>query len=196
MKSFEQECREYLSRHSHHYYDNCDSGHRLDFSFTSEETQGKWFKLEVKEKRQHTKIMAWPRVDIQEEYIFILDDLSARKIFFSGPYSGLAVRDNLNGRYYFVDAMTLYMMPRRRVNRMVNPEKNVIKGKWMLDLRNMDQYAGVNAIIRRGVSDFFNAIRQMKNSPECWGNFHGETVGYGGEPRTQEQKDYDLKHTR
>lgn len=193
LVSLEQEVDQYLKSKKIKFYNNTNHPNRLDFTIILPEYEK--FYLEVKEKRQHTKTSQWPSVDIPESELFILDDLSARKILKMAPNSGLLVRSNITGRYYFYDVVTLWSVPRLRVNRALNREETVIKGKWMLDLRN----AVVGAQVADGWAAVLRYLRDQRSiftETACYGDFFGESIGLGGEIRTREFKIQDYNSTR
>lgn len=192
MQSLEEEMREQLAKCNIGFTDNSGSPTKLDFRIAITEKCGFW--LEVKEKRQHTKKSNWPEIDIPEEHLFILDDLSARKLLRHSPLSGLAVRNNVTGRYYFIDVVTLFLMPKLRVNRLLN-ERGELKGKWMIDIRN-GTLCGSSEDVIRAMYHYTGDIEKVFTETACYGYFVNEHVGLGGEFRTQEQRKYDYAATR
>jgi hypothetical protein len=194
QKSLEQEMDLYLKSQGLKFYNYTVSPVRLDFTIFMPHGGEKFF-LEVKEKRKTTKISQWPKVNIPEPDLFILDDLSARKILKMAPNSGLIVRTNLTNRYYFFDVVTLWEMPRLRVNRALNEEKTVFKGKWMIDLRNGYQGNKLDQVFG-ALKTYYEQQEQYFREPECFGNFRGEHIGVGGEVRTRAFKIEDYNATR
>lgn len=195
MASLEQEIKDFLHAKGLAYKDNSSSFKRLDFSVALD---GKWvFYFDAKEKRQHYNLRNWG-IDstVTEKFTFILDDLAARKILAYAPYSGMVVRDNLHGGYYFFSVLDLFLMPKLRVNRPIKKEVEAQKGKWIIDLRNglpCESLEGVLAAFRLYISqreDFF------LNILECYGSYFGEQIGKGGELRRPDHWDTDVKETR
>lgn len=195
MPSFEAEIKHYFNSRQIPFEDHCTSLRQLDFCFSDPATKVQ-FNLEVKEKRQHYNLKNWPQVNIPQAYLFIVDDLAARKILAFAPNSGLAVRDNLNRQYYFFSVVDLYLMPKTRVNRCIKKEMAAQKGKWLVDLRN-GHCCG-------NLPELFNAlatyITQRKaiflEILECYGRYVGEEVGSGGITRRPGHWDIDIKGTR
>ncbi len=194
MQSFEQEIKAFLKKNNLEYKDNSSSFKRLDFSVKLDE---QWqFHFDAKEKRQHYNISNWQLHKDQEQHTFIMDDLAARKILAYAPYSGMVIRDNLLGGYYFYSVLDLFLMPKTRVNRPIHKEQEGLKGKWIIDFRNghkcnsMDE---VLALFRRFIEKrediFINIL-------ECFGHYQGENIGQRGEVRKPEYWNIDVKETR
>jgi hypothetical protein len=192
--SFEKQVRDYLLESKLQFRDNSTHAHKVDFSFLF--PTGEKFNLELKEKRQPTNTITWPTVSIPSRYIFIIDDLSCRKIFNSGTNSGVAVRDMVTESYYFADVLTLFMMPRVRVNRALDQAGDILKGKWMVDLRNFFEVKAVGGIFACAYDYVANHNTIYRDTPSCFGDFYGETIGMGGGVRTKAHKQYDYAVTR
>jgi len=194
MKSFEQEIKLFLQAQSLNYKDNSSSFKRLDFSVQLNE---QWvFHFDAKEKRQTYNLRNWNLTAESEPHTFIIDDLAARKILAYAPYSGMVVRDNLLGGYYFFSVIDLFLMPKKRLNRPIHKEKKALKGKWLIDLRN-----------GRKCQDMAQVLTSLKQFTErredifikylpCFGNYEGENIGQGGIVRKKEHWDIDVKETR
>jgi hypothetical protein len=193
VKSLENETREFLLKYSVMFIDNSRSFDRLDFSFYSDPIHTN-FQVETKEKRQHIDLENWPPVGIPEKHLFILDDLSARKLLKASPYSGIIVRDNLLHRYYFFDVVKLLLMPRVRVNRSLDG-KEKLKGKWLIDLRNGIESGDLYGIFK-SIREYIDSIDVIFSSPECFGDFVGEEISKGGIPRGAGYRNHDFEETR
>jgi hypothetical protein len=192
MLSLEREIAEYLFYVGVPYEDYTGSRHKLDFAVHINNTT---FRLDAKEKRQRINIRAWPTVSIPERYLFILDDLSARKVLRLSPNSGIVIRDNVAGGYFFMDVVNLMLMPRVRVNRSLSRDDTVLKGKWMLDLRNGSPCGTLDDVflcIERYLQSKFTIFGQT----DCYGDYYGELIGLGGETRTGEHRRIDFGGTR
>jgi len=194
MLSFEQEIKTFLRALALEYKDNSNSFKRLDFTVKLGET---WqFHFDAKEKRQHYNLRNWQLAQDQEPHTFILDDLAARKILAYAPYSGMVVRDNLLGGYYFFSVLDLFLMPKIRVNRPIHKEQEGLKGKWIIDLRN-----GVKCATMEEVLGLFHKFIEKRedlflNFLECFGDYHGEDIGQRGEVRKPSYWEVDVKKTR
>ncbi|MBI5917458.1 MAG: hypothetical protein HY842_18980 [Bacteroidetes bacterium] len=194
MQSFEQEIKAFLKAQNLEFKDNSDSFKRLDFSVKLDE---QWsFRFDAKEKRQRYNLQNWQLTSEQEPFAFIIDDLAARKILAYAPYSGMVIRDNLLGGYYFYSVLDLFLMPKTRVNRPIEKNLKAMKGKWVIDFRNGQKcgsMAAVLSLFRQYITkreDFFINIL------ECFGDYHGEDIGERGEVRRAEYWDTDVKATR
>ena len=152
--------------------------------------------MDAKEKRQQYNLYNWKITSEQEQHIFIIDDLAARKILAYAPYSGMIVRDNLLGGYYFFSVLDLFLMPKIRVNRPIHKEQEALKGKWLIDLRNGRKCANLPeflAVVRKYVEkreDLF------LNQLECFGSYVGENIDQRGEVRKPSYWEIDVRETR
>lgn len=194
MQSFEQEIKSFLLSRQLEYKDNSSSFKRLDFSV---QLDTNWtFHFDAKEKRQQYNLRSWQLTAEQEPHAFIMDDLAARKILAYGPYSGMVIRDNLLGGYYFFSVLDMFLMPKLRVNRPIEKNAKALKGKWLIDLRNgqkCDSMSGVLDLFKLYIAkreDFF------LNILECYGDYQGENIGERGEVRKPAYWDIDVKETR
>lgn len=194
MKSFEQEIKLFLQAQSLNYKDNSSSFKRLDFSV---QLNKEWvFHFDAKEKRQTYNLRNWSLTADAEPHTFIIDDLAARKILAYAPYSGMVVRDNLLGGYFFFSVIDLFLMPKRRLNRPIHKEKKALKGKWLIDLRNGRKCQDMAQVL----TSFHQYIDKREelfiNHLPCLGNYVGENIGQGGMVRQKEHWDIDVKETR
>ncbi len=195
MKSFEQEIKAFLQDRQLQYRDNSSSFKRLDFSIQVNEKI--IFYFDAKEKRQHYNLRNWniPGKEA-EEHTFIIDDLAARKILAYAPYSGMIVRDNLRGVYFFFSVLDLFLMPKKRVNRPIKKEKHTLKGKWIIDLHNGARCNSMEECWQRILQYVEKREDLFLNILECYGNYPGENIGQSGEVRRPEHWDTDVKETR
>ena len=194
MQSFEQEIKAFLKALNLEYKDNSSSFKRLDFSVVLDE---KWtFYFDAKEKRQQYNLHNWNLSADQEEFTFILDDLAARKILAYAPWSGMVVRDNLRGGYYFFSILDLFLMPKTRANRPIHKAKKALKGKWVIDLRNGVKCASMTevfVVIRKYIA---HREEYFLNQRDWFGGYAGEDIGLSGEVRKPAYWDIDVKETR
>ncbi|MCC6723668.1 MAG: hypothetical protein IT258_04110 [Saprospiraceae bacterium] len=194
MLSFEQEIKAFLQSRKLEYKDGSSSFKRLDFSVRLDEN---WtFHFDAKEKRQKINLFNWKITAEQEPHTFIIDDLAARKILAFGPYSGMVVRDNLLGGYYFYSVLDLFLMPKTRVNRPIEKNTKAMKGKWVIDLRSGTKCANMDEVMHL-IRNFIAKREDLfLNILDCYGNYHGESIGERGEVRRAEHWDTDVKETR
>ncbi len=194
MQSFEQEIKAFLQSKKLEYKDSSSSFKRLDFSVRLDET---WtFHFDAKEKRQKLNLFNWKLTAEQEPFTFIVDDLAARKILAFGPYSGMVVRDNLLGGYYFFSVLDLFLMPKTRVNRPIEKQQKGLKGKWVIDLRSGKKCASMEEVLHLFKLYISKREDLFLNVLECYGTYQGEDIGERGEVRRPEYWETDVKETR
>ncbi|HEX9974184.1 MAG TPA: hypothetical protein VGD14_19095 [bacterium] len=195
MPSLESEFKLYFKQHQIPYEDHSSSLKKLDFSFGDPKAKT-YFCFDVKEKRQHYTKQNWQQVDIPEQYLFILDDLSARKILAYAPNSGLVIRDNVHQKYYFFTVVDLYLMPKKRVNRVIKKQVETQKGKWLIDLRNGRTCTNLLEIFEAIESYLKDRENIFLHTLDCYGKYFGEEIGQGGIPRKPAHWEVDVKETR
>jgi hypothetical protein len=194
MISFEQEIKAFLQSKRLEYKDNSSSFKRLDFSVRLDE---QWtFHFDAKEKRQKLNLFNWKLTADQEPHTFIVDDLAARKILAFGPYSGMVVRDNLLGGYYFYSVLDLFLMPKIRVNRPIEKQQKALKGKWVIDLRNSKKCASMDEVLQQFHQYIAKREDLFLNILDCFGDYQGEDIGERGELRRPGHWDTDVAETR
>ena len=195
MISLEQEVKAYFRSQNMAFEDNCRSFSRLDFAFGNRQ-QGRRFFFDAKEKRQPLNMQNWPISTVPQEHLFVLDDLAARKVLAYAPQSGLVIRDNLRQSYHLLTVVDLFLMPKQRVNRPIENEVQVMKGKWLLDLRSSFTSAGLDGIVARVNTylDQHDAIffKQLA----CYGHYAGEEVHDQGTILRPGHWEIDISATR
>lgn len=190
MLSLEQEIKNRLEDVDVKYEDFTTSKKYPDFRivFPTQEDGGKGFWLDAKEKIQHINIDNWLPTDIPEEGLFIIDELSIRRLLSLGLYSGVLIRTKDPLAYYFFSILDFLFVPKLRANRMASPTE--IKGKWMIDLRFKPMKTSLGDALNSAytyATDLPNLIKQ----PECIGE-----VPTGGVPRTKAHRYIDYTSTR
>lgn len=194
MQSFEQEIKAFFQQNKLEFKDNSSSFKRLDFSVQLDE---KWtFHFDAKEKRQTYNLRNWDLTAASEPHTFIIDDLAARKILAYAPYTGMVVRDNLLGGYYFFSILDLFLMPKNRVNRPIHKEKKAVKGKWIIDLRNGRKCNDMGQVVQAFRQFIDRREDVFINHLPCFGNYQGEQIGQLGEVRKPEHWNIDVSETR
>lgn len=152
--------------------DSTDSFEEIDFELAC---RGKRLFLEVKQKKQRYRD-AWVEIaGVDEEQLFILDELAVRKIVRRCPRAYLLIQDQIMGRFTVVSALELIAMPKARVNRSIDATVSTFKGKWLIDLRNGEVGESLEEAIsylkRRAVSE-----DEYWNGLACYGRFEGESI--------------------
>ena len=192
--SFEQEMKNYFAKDGIKFSDGSSSYSQLDFTIYDKSGQPA-FHLDVKEKRQKYNLANWPKF-ASESNLFVLDDLAVRKCLVHAPKSGVLVRNNIRGRYYFFSVFDLALMPRKRVNRPINKNQPGFKGKWLINLRNGKETQSLD----EAISHIRHYLRDMNTflfeTLECYGDYAGETIETGGIARKPSHWDVDVQSTR
>lgn len=169
---------------------------RLDFGF-GDRAQKRYFSFDAKEKRQRYNLANWPKIGVPEKYLFILDDLAARKILAFAPNAGLVIRDNLTRRYYLLSVVDLFLMPKVRVNRPISSgETTLVKGKWLIDLRNGQACDTLAAVFARITAYLDQREALFSKELACYGVYEGESIAAGGILRQAEHWQRDIRDTR
>ncbi len=191
--SLEQEVKKVLKSRNVEFEDHSDSFKLPDFTLLMKGEP--YFYLEVKEKRQKYKVKNWD-ISMDEAHLFILDDLTVRKMLAYAPLSGALVRDNMQGAYYFFSVVDLALMPKKRMNREIYRVKSALKGKWLVDLRNGKKASSLADAFSclRAYVDALDEILFAQN--ECYGAYHGEDIQRGGVTRQAAHWVQDVKATR
>ncbi|MHB0923963.1 MAG: hypothetical protein ACYC3H_08375 [Bellilinea sp.] len=195
MHSFQHELEDYLTRKKISYESNVDSFTTLDFKIYSK-SRGKYILAELKEKKQHYNIHNWPSVNIEEHNLFIFDDLSARKILKEAPLSCLLIRDFTTSKYHFMSVVDLFLMPKIRVNRPIEKNKMVVKGKWFVDLRNSFSSTKLPIIFNQILKYLDGQDEIFKTKIECYGKYFGETIFTGGILRRPDHWNKDVDEAK
>ena len=189
-----KEVKALLTRHRMSFDEACDSFDALDFCIRSPQRGD--FHLDAKEKIQEIQAANWPETGVPQEHLFILDDLAARKLLKFAPNSGLVVRDNLRNLYFFFNVVDLVLMPRLRVNRRLGWGETVLKGKWLIDLRNGVQCASLLEVFEQ-IAVYHDMKEEIfQNALACYGEYVGEEIGEGGMTRRPEHWIRDRDATR
>lgn len=132
--------------------------------------------LEIKEKRQRYR-EAWVEASgVRQEDLFILDELSARKIVLRAPRAYLLVKDQTEGSLVVLGALELITVPKARVNRSIDGGVATFKGKWLIDLRHGKSFdslpEALDLIKRRSSSE-----EELWSSLACHGRYENEILG-------------------
>ncbi|MEM4202684.1 MAG: hypothetical protein QXS54_01310 [Candidatus Methanomethylicaceae archaeon] len=189
--SFQQEIRSYLLQKRIPNIDRTDGFDELDFEII---ISGVNFHLEVKEKRQKYNLSNWDWED-REENLVIIDELSVRKCLRVAPHSGILIRDHTRDCYIFYSVLTLLLIPKKRVNRVIRRAVQGLKGKWLVDVRNGIVCTSLDESFTQ-IARYVETLPQALQALECLGNFFGESLGKGGIVRRPEHWEKDVRETR
>jgi len=192
--SAEQQFRKALQDTGIPFTDNTTSKVLVDYVVHSQAGRPD-ISVEVKEKRQPINVDNWPGLLGDPDDLFIVDDLTIRKLLVCGPHAGLVVWDDITRLWYWFDLVSLAHMPRQRYNR--EHVKGYLKGKWVINFSNGVQCDGLGELLDelRIYSDWITSGMVIKRSA-CHGAYTGEVVGRGGIARTDEMKRIDYEQTR
>lgn len=153
--------------------DSTESYDEVDFELGC---RGRRVFLEIKEKRQRYR-EAWLEASgVKQEVLFILDELSARKIILRAPRAYLLVKDQVQDSLVLFGALELITLPKTRINRSINGGVATFKGKWLIDLRH-----GKHC---EALTEVFDLIKRRSSSEEelwsslaCHGRYEDEDLG-------------------
>lgn len=198
MLSLEQELLTHFRQHGIAFHQHV-SGEtrfvRLDFGF-GDSGQKRYFSFDAKEKRQRYNLRNWPNAGIDEEHLFIIDDLAARRVLAFAPNSGLLIRDNGRGLYFLFTVVDLFLMPKLRVNRRLDLNPPLLKGKWLIDLRNGQSCPDLAAVFARIEAYLDQRETIFSKELACFGAYVGETISAGGVARQPQHWERDIRETR
>jgi hypothetical protein len=194
MIAFEQEVKNYFTEKDIAYEDHSGSLEKLDFSF-GDKSSKRHFSFDVKEKRQQYNMKNW-QTQIPSQHLFILDDLAARKMLAYAPNSGMVIRDNLRHLYFFFSIVDLFLMPKIRINRVIEKKVRGFKGKWLIDLRNGIQCAALDEVFQQ-IHQYLDRRKEIfTNIHECYGSYQGEAIVEQGIVRQPGHWQIDVNETR
>jgi hypothetical protein len=205
MISFEQEVKDFFRSNNLHFIDNSTAYKLLDFTVTNlicEDVNGvntpKKLYLEVKEKRQQYNTDNWDMINVEDEPLtFIVDELSCRKILGYAPFSGLLIRNNLNGSYYWFSVLDLFLMPKKRANRQIQKNRDThLKGKILLDLRSGKQFTSLTDVFGCIQESLRKRAHDYVELTACYGAYFGENIPIQGIIRNAGHWDTDVTETR
>jgi len=198
MLSLEQEIKDYFNQRDIPFHDHSFDDQRflwLDFGY-GDAGKKRYFRFDAKEKRRRYNMKNWPDAGIPEQHLFIMDDLAARKILAIAPNSGMVVRDNTQLKYYLFTVVDLFLMPKMRVNRPIHNQREGLKGKWLVDLRNGQRFDELPSVFD-AIEAYLDQRREIFGKQlACYGEYVGEHIGRGGIIRRPEHWTTDISATR
>lgn len=198
MLSLEQELLAHFRQHGipfHQHVEGATRFMRLDFGF-GDIGQKRYFSFDAKEKRQRYNLNNWPGAGIAEEHLFIIDDLAARRVLAFAPNAGLVIRDNLRRLYFLFTVVDLFLMPKLRVNRRLDLNPPLLKGKWLIDLRNGQSCPDLATVFTRIGAYLDQRETIFSQELACFGAYVGETIASGGVARQPQHWQRDISETR
>lgn len=191
--SLEQEVKSYFSDRGTDFEDHSRAFDKLDFTILQDGEPV--FHFEVKEKCQHYAMSNWPNF-APEEHLFIFDELTIRKCLAQSPNSGVIVRVQHTGDYYFFSVIDLALMPRMRVQRHIHRKVHDVKGKWLVDLRNGRHARSLDECLEHSRNYYRSLDHILFEEKGIYGDYVGEQIEKGGIVRQPEHWDEDVRKTR
>ncbi len=108
----------------------------------------------------------------------------------------MGIRDNYRQRYCFFSIVDLYLIPKKRVNRVIKKQVEALKGKWLIDLRNDKSCHKLSEIFAAIESYLTNRKNIFLGKLECYDSYYAEKIGQGGITRKPEYWKIDVNRTR
>jgi hypothetical protein len=93
------------------------------------------FVLDLKEKKAQYRKRWCEIAQMDEEELFIFDELGIRKLFSFFPYCFIIVKNEILKSYFVFNCWNLLCLPRIRVNREIFKVKKMYKGKWLVSFK-------------------------------------------------------------
>jgi hypothetical protein len=146
--------------------------------------------IEVKEKNGPYSGKNWGISQRQEQAVFILDELTVRKLIYHSPGAFLVIKDNtVHGKPYYLYSVTdLACMPKKRFNRPM--QNGLLKGKWMIQWAHGMRLDNLRDVLNRIEHECMHMDNMLFQSLPC----HGRAdVTLAGIPRTAEHKKSDME---
>lgn len=152
--------------------DATDSFDEVDFELGC---RGRRIFLEVKEKRQSYREAWSDAAGIDEPTLFILDELSARKIVLRAPRAYLLLNDSIRSKMFVLGALELITIPKMRVDRSIDGGIATFKGKWLIDMHHGEEVQNLGdacELIKRRCS----SEDEMWRALACHGRYDREKL--------------------
>lgn len=199
MASLQQEVRNYFVKNNIPYEDHTedlspDKLH-LDFMFLYQGERSSKVHLEVKEKKQPYNLSNWGIYDMPEHDVFIIDDLSIRKLVFYGPRSCILIRSNY-GDYYLLRCVDVCGLPKIRVNRPIERTVLGYKGKWIIRLSDLIPIGSIPTAFSEIIKYLVDIHTMFFKTTECVGNYQSENLAQAGRVRTAQYWEKDLAEAK
>ena len=189
----EQEIKAYLRSQGIGFSDFSSSHTAVDFFLPQHNVY-----IDAKEKRQHFSMKNWKEARMPEEFLFIIDDLAARKLLLHAPNSFTLVRDSSVSppMYYVYSIVDFLCIPKTRCRRPIRRTTTAYKGKWIVDLRDAAAFDSLAGAIGYVITFKKKHAAIFENHIDCWGKYHSEHIGKSGSVRTTHYWSEDAKaHT-
>ena len=186
----EQEIKSYLTLRNEPFSDFSASHTALDFFLPRHNIH-----IDAKEKRQRFAMKNWKEARMPQEHLFIIDDLSVRKLLLHAPNSFTLIKDSsVTPAMYFVYSIVDFLcIPKIRCRRPIRRTIVAFKGKWIIDLRDASAFETLEDAITYTTSYKKKHPAIFEGQIDCWGKYPSERVSKSGSMRTARFWDIDAK---
>ncbi len=125
---------------------------------------------EIELKAKHHPYQGWAalRPDVGETDLFIVDELTIRKLLSAGRYGFLLVNDQPAQRWLVWSLMDLVFSSKVRVNRRLATGADRIKAKVLLDNNDTDHHHTDLAAALTGIATLVTVSDQRWNDIQAW----------------------------
>jgi len=177
---FEQEVRSLLITQKIPFVDGTQSTSELDFHLPRHKIH-----FDAKEKTQPFSMKNWAGTAIAQEDLFIIDDLSARKLLRNAPLSFCLIKDSSSPpvMYYIYSIVDLLCIPKTRATRPIEKSVKAFKGKWLLNLRDAAVFDELVEAIKYMLSYERKFPLIFSEHIDCWGHYPSEEIKTSGRTR-------------
>lgn len=164
MPNFENEVEEQLNQLSDVEIIENNTASYDDIDFVLMLNDNKVF-VDAKEKKTRYR-RGWVEYsNIEEENLFILDELGIKKLFPHFPYFFVVIKDCNFGKYFLYNAFDLLCMERVRLNRKIIRRVEQLKGKWLISYKWGKEYSSLFKLINALKDDLNLLPMRMKELP-------------------------------
>ncbi len=161
------------------YQDNTAAHDRPDL-FIFRQVRGRRVRLalELKEKRQPYRGRWAELAGVPEAELFVLDEVSARKLLANSPRALLLFWDETQPAqpYVLFSIIDLYCIPKVRVQRPIALSSRRVKAKWLLDRRHGRAFAELKDAFAAMTNYLDHGMLADLRRLEAHGDFVGETL--------------------
>lgn len=178
---FEKEVKALLNDRNIRFKDGTRSTSELDFFLPDYHIH-----FDAKEKAQPFSMNNWAEARMPQEFLFIIDDLAARKLLQHAPLSFCLIKDSSISppMLYIYSIVDLLCIPKKRVKRPIERTVKAFKGKWLIDLRDAAVFDALGDAL-----DYMLTYKRkfpliFNTHIDCWGRYPSEEVKPSGRVRS------------
>lgn len=137
------DCRNAISKVSEFILleDNTDSFDDIDFLVCFNNIT---FSFDCKEKKSKNRALWSEKSGIALEDIFIFDETAMKALFKHYPYAFALIKDRTTNKFIVFNSLDLLCIPRIRVNREIDRNKKMKKGKWIINLKWGQEFESIS----------------------------------------------------